>query len=467
MLSGAVGLWELSVRAISVLCMEDHPQVEATLASLATVEALLIGLDHAERRLATAADRLAVVDACLRVASLAENLLVEVVGEAERADAAKVAVGCGLRAWLADRHRLNPRHAGALIKRAEALEGQAVVRAAALSGEVAPAQAAAIASVLQELPAELDGAQRERAEEALVGYAAEFDPKGLAHLSQHLLEVVAPDKADELEEARLAAQEKRVHRDRRLVFTRDGLGGVRIHGYLPVGEAEFLVTQVDARVNALLAAQREAPDRTDALVPVRTAAQLRADALLELGWFAASHAWAPGSDGDRPRVLVLLRYDHLRSVAEQHGLLVSGDDIAPGDLRRMLVEADLLPAVLGGESEILDLGRAKRYADPIQRVALAARDGGCVFPGCDMSPGWCHSHHTTGWRDGGETNLAELALYCRHHHPIVEPRRGDPPWRWRHQMGADGVPEVVPPRHVDSSRTPRRHQRFRNPRLRQ
>ena len=89
------------------------------MATLAAAEELVLGLDHDERRPATPADRLAVVDACVRLAAVVESLLVEVVGEAERADAARIAVGCGLRAWLADRHRLNPRHAGALIKRAE------------------------------------------------------------------------------------------------------------------------------------------------------------------------------------------------------------------------------------------------------------------------------------------------------------------------------------------------------------
>lgn len=447
--------------------MEDHPRVTGTLAALAAAEASLLGLDHDERRQATPADRLAVVDACLRVALLAENVLVEVVGEAERADAAMVAVGCGMRAWLADRHRLNPRHAGALIKRAETLESLADVRAAALEGKVAPAQAAAIASVLKELPSELGVDERAHAEQAMVENAGEFDPRALAQLSKHLLEVVAPAEAEELEAARLKAQEKRVNTERRVVFTRDGLGGVRVSAYLPVGPAEFLITQLDARVNAVLHAQRRALDQADELLPVRTATQLRADALLELGVFAASHQWAPGSDGDRPRVIVLMYYDQLRSLAEHHGLLASGDDIAPGDMRRLLVEADILPLVLGGESEMLDLGRSRRYADALQRIALTARDRGCVFPGCDMQPGWCHSHHTTGWRDDGNTNVSEMALYCRHHHPIVEPKRGDPPWRWRHQMGADGVPEVVPPRHVDPSRTPRRHQRFRNPRLRQ
>ena len=44
----------------------------------------------------------------------------------------------------------------------------------------------------------------------------------------------------------------------------------------------------------------------------------------------------------------------------------------------------LLPAVLGGApTQPLEVGRASRVVQPAQRAALAVRDGGCAFPGCD------------------------------------------------------------------------------------
>jgi Domain of unknown function (DUF222) len=80
-----------------------------------------------------------------------------------------------------------------------------------------------------------------------------------------------------------------------------------------------------------------------------------------------------------------------------------------------------LPHTLGGPlSEPLDVGRASRVATPAQRRALAARDGGCLFPGCDTPPLWCEPHHwLIHWIDGGETNLDNLALLCRRHHRFV------------------------------------------------
>jgi hypothetical protein len=67
----------------------------------------------------------------------------------------------------------------------------------------------------------------------------------------------------------------------------------------------------------------------------------------------------------------------------------------------------------------LDLGREQRYANRAQRRALAARDGGCVFPGCDAPATWCDAHHVIDWDHHGPTDLPNLASLCRHHHGIT------------------------------------------------
>lgn len=68
----------------------------------------------------------------------------------------------------------------------------------------------------------------------------------------------------------------------------------------------------------------------------------------------------------------------------------------------------------------LNLGRTKRLASPAQRTALAVRDGGCVFPGCDRLIAWCDAHHVDEWDvAAGDTNLPVLVLLCRHHHGVT------------------------------------------------
>jgi HNH endonuclease len=84
-----------------------------------------------------------------------------------------------------------------------------------------------------------------------------------------------------------------------------------------------------------------------------------------------------------------------------------------------------LPPVLGGApSQPLEVGRTTRVVQPGQRLALAARDGGCVFPCCDRPLSWCEAHHLWHWRHGGPTDLANLVLLCRAHHRAVHEAAG-------------------------------------------
>ena len=106
----------------------------------------------------------------------------------------------------------------------------------------------------------------------------------------------------------------------------------------------------------------------------------------------------------------------------------------------MRATAALLPPVLGGAlSQPLDVGRATRVVQPAQRSALAVRDGGCVFPGCDRPLAWCDAHHLRHWLDGGPTDLANLALLCRAHHRRVHEEG------WQLTRGPDGRFTATPP----------------------
>jgi Domain of unknown function (DUF222)/HNH endonuclease len=79
----------------------------------------------------------------------------------------------------------------------------------------------------------------------------------------------------------------------------------------------------------------------------------------------------------------------------------------------------ILHALIIRPSEPLDLKRSARLATPAQRRVLAVRDRGCVFPGCDAPPSWCDAHHIIYWEHNGDTDIANLALLCRHHHGVT------------------------------------------------
>jgi HNH endonuclease len=142
------------------------------------------------------------------------------------------------------------------------------------------------------------------------------------------------------------------------------------------------------------------------------------------------------------------------------GITGTGRQIAASVLRGLLCDADILPIVLGGSSEILDVGREHRLVTPAIRAALNQRDQGCVFPGCDAAPEASHAHHITPWWNGGTTALHNLVLLCPHHHAIIEPGHNPNADRWRLTLRPDGISEIRPPRRVDPQQKPRVHARF-------
>ena len=104
------------------------------------------------------------------------------------------------------------------------------------------------------------------------------------------------------------------------------------------------------------------------------------------------------------------------------GRTFTGEALTPGQVRRMACEADLIPVVLGTDSEILDVGRESRLATPGQLKKLWLRDRECTYPGCSIPNTWCDAHHVTWWSRDGHTDIDNLALLCGRHHTIVHER---------------------------------------------
>jgi hypothetical protein len=128
-----------------------------------------------------------------------------------------------------------------------------------------------------------------------------------------------------------------------------------------------------------------------------------------------------------------------------HGGLLSGRQLAID-----LCEAELDIVVTSPDGAVLAFGRSVRLATRAQRIALAARDGGCSFPGCTRPPSWCEAHHVIPWLDGGPTDLNNLCLVCPFHHRRFEKLN------WSVRMN-NGVPEWIPPPWDDPERRPQRN----------
>ena len=100
----------------------------------------------------------------------------------------------------------------------------------------------------------------------------------------------------------------------------------------------------------------------------------------------------------------------------------------------------IIPIAFDDDGQVLNLGREHRLFSARQRIALAARDGGCVAVDCDKPPSWCEAHHVQHWkRDHGRTDIADGVLLCRFHHLLVHNNE------WEIARDADGYWLTPPP----------------------
>jgi hypothetical protein len=103
--------------------------------------------------------------------------------------------------------------------------------------------------------------------------------------------------------------------------------------------------------------------------------------------------------------------------------LDTGGRISASEARRLACRAGIIPMVLGGRGQVLDLGRKRRLHTEGMRVAMGVRDRGCTAEHCETPPGLCHAHHDIPWSGGGHTNIDTGRLLCPHHHRRVHDPR--------------------------------------------
>jgi hypothetical protein len=105
-----------------------------------------------------------------------------------------------------------------------------------------------------------------------------------------------------------------------------------------------------------------------------------------------------------------------------HSLCETEDGVPlPVDtVRRMCCDAEILPVVLGGEGEVLDVGRSRRTVNRAQRRALRSMHRTCAHPDCTVPFSACPIHHVRWWfRDRGPTDIDNLIPLCERHHHLV------------------------------------------------
>jgi hypothetical protein len=315
--------------------------------------------------------------------------------------------GRSTRGWLVEEMRRSPNEARRTLFVARSLPSHPLVAAAFTAGDISADHARVIASCLRELRVE----HREWAADVLLEAARSVDP---TTLGQVVREIRLRTGADESREA--AAERRYAGRYLRTSTTFDGM--LHLEAMLDPEAGRTLIAAIEALTH------RNHGD-PDADADTRSVPQRRADALVDLAHYSLSGGVLPDHGGDRPTVMVTIDY---QALADQLGdttgvATLNGPfgptPITPQTARRIACDADILPALLGRDGTILDLGRSQRTWSSAQRRAARLRDQGCTFPKCQTSLNHCHLHHINHWARGGPTDHDNSAHLCHFHHWLI------------------------------------------------
>ena len=235
----------------------------------------------------------------------------------------------------------------------------------------------------------------------------------------------------------------------RLRLAANGDHTIEVGGRL-VGEARTTVAHTLGTIADELFARYKADRKHDPDIEMPTRATLMALALAEACRRAGAVEIA-STQAPRTEAIIIIE-----ETAESGPVLRTPDAERLPDAAAHLLSDPIIRALVTDTDRIpLRYGRARRYATTAQRTAIAARDGGCIFPGCEMPPGWCDIHHQPAWESGGHTDTETMAMLCRHHHGVthrngwhMKPHPAEAQrWQWETPTG----------RTIDSVRRSDRH----------
>jgi hypothetical protein len=269
-------------------------------------------------------------------------------------------------------------------------------------------------------------------EEQLAAKAETYTPSELQQWGSALVELLDQDGAEPDDRPPAQVNE--------LYLTRNASGGGRLKGrFDDAAMFDAIAAVIDAKAKPLT--------RDD----VRSAGERQAEALADVCGYVLNHAPTsvlPECGGHRPHLNVLVRLEDLQNRARA-ACLDFGGTVSPESLRMLACDAAVVPIVMNGKGQPLDVGRATRTIPDGLRRAVAARDRGCAHPGCGRPVSWTECHHIIPWECGGETKLSNLVNLCRVHHRLIHSTE----WVVRIR---DGLPEFIPPPWIDPAQRPRR-----------
>ena len=355
-----------------------------------------------------------------RLGSRLAGLEARVLAAADRNQIGSDTGSTSTAAWLAEKTRQTRARCATRTKLALALDETFHATGAALdTGRVNSAQARAIVKAVNALTREYDDLPTDivpRAEAHLLSLAARFDAVELTALGKRLFEVVCPEAADAAEGDKLAKEEEHARRTASLTMHRNDDGTAEGKFRIPLLHADLLKKALEVLTAPRRIGEGRLDPKTGKKLPYEV---LLGQGLMELLEHHLNPANLPSTGGSPFTMVVTMGLDALETGIGV-ATLETGTRISAGEARRLACTAGIIPAVLGGDSVVLDLGREQRLFDRHQKIAMNLKYRGCAAENCDRPPSWTEGHHQEPWAQGGATDLANGIPLCPPHHHMAD-----------------------------------------------
>ena len=181
----------------------------------------------------------------------------------------------------------------------------------------------------------------------------------------------------------------------------------------------------------------------------RSIAQLGSDTFLGLLQAGADTDSSDLLGTGAARIRVLVTQTTLDE-GEGHGRIEGmPGSVSLATVERLTCGGDTTEVTIDAFGQPLDVGKEQRFFTKKQRIALAVRDGACMFGDCETPPSMTEAHHIRFWaRDDGRTDLRDGILLCKFHHLLCH-NNG---WEIE-RVGTEYF--LVPPRDIDPAQRPR------------
>jgi hypothetical protein len=258
-------------------------------------------------------------------------------------------------AWMCAELLVDKGAARSQIKLATAVARYELVAAGLAEGVVSEAKAQVITKALDKIEAD-PVATREHlvlAEKLLVEYATQLTPKKLRIVGKRILVEVDPVRFEEAEAKALLAEEERAQQKTALRVWDNHDGTIGFEGVLPTSIGMRFKRQVEAW------AQPRKQQLVDKGAPLPPWERLMGQGFARLVE-TIDPSSLPRHGGDATVVNVVISLEELRKELGTATLgfdETNGTTITAAEARRMACNATIIPWVLGGDSEVLDMGR--------------------------------------------------------------------------------------------------------------